>query len=133
MHRTLQMVLAYKHVTVFHGACPTGADSIADHFFKTARFPGSITVRAFPADWDTHGKKAGPLRNQVMVEEAVAMRSPMCRVVCMAYWNGVSTGTLDCLKRAVKLGIESAVIPPDRTKTFPTMSMGYAVTKPKGS
>jgi len=29
-----------------------------------------IEVARFPADWDTHGRAAGPIRNQQMLDEA---------------------------------------------------------------
>lgn len=51
-------------VSVVHGACPTGADKHADDFCK--RFV--VAVERHPADWETHGRRAGYLRNQEMVD-----------------------------------------------------------------
>ena len=51
-------------INVLHGACPTGADCMADQFCK--KF--CVSVQRFPADWDTHGKYAGYLRNKAMVD-----------------------------------------------------------------
>ena len=42
-----------------------GADALAATWAKTNK----IDVRTFPADWDKHGKRAGPLRNIQMLEE----------------------------------------------------------------
>lgn len=45
------------------GDCPTGADRIAYRWAKTAR----ITIHTFLAEWEAHGKAAGPRRNAAMV------------------------------------------------------------------
>lgn len=50
-------------VTLMHGACPTGADAIADQWASVQHVP----VRKFPADWKKYGKSAGPRRNVDMV------------------------------------------------------------------
>jgi len=42
-----------------------GADAIARTWAKLR----GINCREFPADWDTHGKAAGPIRNQQMLDE----------------------------------------------------------------
>lgn len=50
---------------IIHGACrgvDQHAQAIADAY--------GIQFRAFPADWRTHGKGAGPRRNAVMAKEA---------------------------------------------------------------
>ena len=50
-------------VTVVHGACPIGADRLADEWCK-ANF---IEVEPHPAKWQEFGKRAGFLRNAEMV------------------------------------------------------------------
>lgn len=42
-----------------------GADEMAADWAKR----NAITVLSFPADWEKHGKKAGPIRNQQMLDE----------------------------------------------------------------
>ena len=42
-----------------------GADSIAAEY--ATRF--GISLLKFPADWEKHGKSAGPIRNQQMLDE----------------------------------------------------------------
>jgi hypothetical protein len=51
-------------VTVIHGGA-RGADSFAD---QSARDLG-YDVKVFPADWDKHGRAAGPIRNRQMLDE----------------------------------------------------------------
>lgn len=49
---------------IVHGACPTGADAIADDWGRQY----GATVERFSADWATHGRRAGPIRNAEMVK-----------------------------------------------------------------
>lgn len=56
-----------------------------------------LKITGFPADWDKHGKKAGPLRNTVMANYADAL---------IAIWNGTSTGTIDMIRKARQKGLE---------------------------
>jgi hypothetical protein len=44
----------------------TGADRCGEEWASK----NGIPVKVFPADWDTHGKAAGPLRNRQMAEYA---------------------------------------------------------------
>jgi len=51
--------------------CTRGADTCGEHYAESLGIP----VVKFPADWDTHGKGAGPIRNRQMADyaEAVAL------------------------------------------------------------
>lgn len=51
-----------------------------------------IPVRAFPADWDTYGNAAGPIRNEQMAEYADAL---------ILIWDGKSKGSAG-MKRLAK-------------------------------
>ncbi|WP_346666206.1 SLOG family protein [uncultured Mailhella sp.] len=75
-----------------------GADSLA------ARFAGAHGLPLFvvPADWKTHGKKAGPLRNTDIVARADAL---------VAFWDGVSRGTRDAIVKARLAGKLVEVFP----------------------
>lgn len=90
-------------VVVIHGACPTGADAIADRFceINADNRYFSIEAKRFPADWSL-GKKAGPLRNQTMVDLGAD--------VCLAFPLADSRGTRDCMRRAEAAGIPVIVI-----------------------
>ena len=55
-----------------------------------------IVYRQFKADWNTHGKAAGFIRNQEMADYAEAL---------VAVWNG-SRGTKDMITRATNRGLK---------------------------
>ena len=99
--QTLENALAAyvgDEVTLVSGACPTGADLLAEVFAKRAGWE----VERHPADWDKRGKAAGPLRNQEMVDLGAD--------VCVAFPLGESRGTRDCMSRAEGAGIPVRVV-----------------------
>ncbi len=49
---------------IIHGAA-NGADTIAGMAAKEL----GLEVMEFPAEWSKHGKRAGPIRNQQMLDE----------------------------------------------------------------
>jgi len=49
---------------IVHGACPRGADSMADEWATANK----IQVRRYPAEWKKFGLYAGPKRNKEMFE-----------------------------------------------------------------
>ena len=57
-----------------------GVDSVAADYARRTGQP----FRTFPADWNAHGKAAGPIRNRQMLEYADAL---------IAVWDGKSRGT----------------------------------------
>lgn len=68
-----------------------GADALAERL----AIEHDIKLTVYPADWKTMGFKAGHIRNSLIVDAAD---------VIIAYWDGVSTGTLDSIKKARKAG-----------------------------
>jgi len=76
---------------IIHGAA-RGADRLADEWAKDRGVP----VRSFPADWKKHGKGAGPIRNQQMLDEGKPD-------LVVAFPGG--TGAADMVRRARKAGI----------------------------
>jgi hypothetical protein len=72
IHTVLEVVLALCEVlgtklTIVHGDCPTGADRTVDNWARRRDDIG-VTVETLPADWRALGKRAGPIRNQAMIE-----------------------------------------------------------------
>jgi hypothetical protein len=59
-----------------HGACPTGADWMAHEWWVVRGQRAGVIEDPHPADWKTHGKPAGFIRNAEMValgaDEALA-------------------------------------------------------------
>lgn len=74
--------------TLVHGGC-VGADLMAARHAEDRGW----TVIEEKADWDKHGRRAGPIRNQRMID----VHKPD---VVVAFLDPLSRGTLDCLRRA---------------------------------
>lgn len=53
-----------KDMVIIHGNA-RGADLLADQYAREK----SLRALPFPADWDTHGKRAGYIRNRQMLDE----------------------------------------------------------------
>jgi hypothetical protein len=92
--------------TIIHGACPTGADAIADSIALEL----GLQVRSYPADWDHEGKAAGPIRNARMVREEHKKGDPIDLVLAFTEDMLRSRGTKDCASRAQKAGIKVLII-----------------------
>lgn len=86
--------------TMLHGGC-RGADLIAA---KIATKLGCIDVREFPADWATHGKAAGPIRNRQMLDQNPDL------VIAFHPDLSNSRGTRDTVEEARRRGIKVEVI-----------------------
>lgn len=77
---------------VAQGGAP-GADRLALKWCMKRHVP----CHTFPADWSGHGKAAGPLRNQKMLESFKPE-------LVLAFPGGV--GTKDMIRKAKKAGVE---------------------------
>lgn len=87
---------------VVHGACPTGVDHFTEEWVRTWYFPRKVGQKTFPADWDKHGKAAGPIRNREMAQPGADL--------CLAFPLGESRGTWNCVNECKKAGIPVKVI-----------------------
>lgn len=70
-----------------------GADSLGRQWAEDHDVNGG----EWPPDWERHGKRAGPIRNQLMIDEGKPD-------LVVAFPGG--TGTADMVRRARKAGVE---------------------------
>lgn len=68
-----------------------GVDQSGETFARKYLIP----IKRFPADWDTHGKAAGPIRNLEMAKYADAL---------LLIWDGESKGSANMKAEMTKLG-----------------------------
>lgn len=130
---------AYVDYMLYHGAA-RGADTMTAY---TVEHDGEVkdeatpnrdnrfvhwSVRAFPAEWDLFGKRAGFLRNEQMVNTILAdadrRDGTVDNVVCVAFIQNHSRGATMCADLAEKAGIktirlESAKVNPVETTSEP--------------
>lgn len=80
------------NITILHGACPTGADSLAQEWAVLNERP----YIGVPAQWGVHGASAGPIRNQLM----------LCYLPngCVAFPGGA--GTRNCVEVAERADLK---------------------------
>lgn len=90
---------------VIHGAAD-GADSIADAVAQDL----GMSVAAFAADWETHGKAAGPIRNRRLLQEGKPTR--VLAFALLGRVGDLTPGTDDMMRRALLAGIPVTVVPP---------------------
>jgi hypothetical protein len=85
-------------VTLLHGGAD-GVDYVASNMAKNIGWE----VIEFPADWSTHGKAAGPIRNRQMLDSSVD--------ILLAFPAPDSIGTWDCIRAAVERKIRVRIYP----------------------
>lgn len=76
-----------------------GADRLGRSFGESR----SIIVKTYNAEWGVHGKVAGVLRNQTMLDK----EKPD---LVIAFWDGKSKGTFDMKERAARQGFSVKVV-----------------------
>ena len=77
--------------TIMHGGA-RGADTLAGEIASEL----GCAAKVYPADWKTHGKAAGAIRNQIMLDDGKPN-------IVVAFPGG--KGTADMVKRAKRAGI----------------------------
>lgn len=82
---------------VLVGDCPTGADRFAREWCEATTTP----VRVYKADWQAHGRRAGPLRNHEMVLGLCRERAlgNYCRGIAFPLPYPDGRGTRDCMHK----------------------------------
>ncbi|WP_436528579.1 bifunctional DNA primase/polymerase [Actinoplanes sp. HUAS TT8] len=101
-------------LVVVHGACPRGADAIADQWCRDR----AVSTEQHPADWST-GRQGGPARNAAMV----ATRPDLC----LAFIRDRSPGASGCARLADQAGI-TTVRNPSPAELPPAVSRPAAPT-----
>jgi len=84
-------------LTEIVSGCAKGADTLGERYAKERGY----NVKLFPADWKTHGRKSGPIRNRQMADYGEML---------IAFWNGKSSGTKNMIENAKKLGLKVHII-----------------------
>lgn len=87
--------------TVIVSGNAKGADEYGEKWAKK----NNLELTRFPADWEKHGKRAGPLRNKMMAENAEGL---------LAVWDGSSRGTLSMIDMATSYGLRIAIFRTDK-------------------
>jgi hypothetical protein len=88
---------APRDVVIVSGACPTGADAMAERCAAQWGWP----VERHLADWTLHGKRAGYLRNQAMVDAGADL--------CLAFIRNDSRGASMTAQLAHAAGIATRI------------------------
>lgn len=84
-------------VAVVHGACPNGADELADQWVRWYRGATLILAERHPALWQKFGKRAGIVRNEQMVAKGADL--------ALAFIRDDSAGATHCAELAAEQGI----------------------------
>jgi hypothetical protein len=69
-----------------------GVDALGEQYAENM----NLQLNVYAADWERHGRAAGPIRNRKMAENAEAL---------IAIWDGESRGTKNMIETATKLGL----------------------------
>lgn len=75
----------------------TGADSLGESYAKERNLP----IKVFKADWNLHGRGAGPKRNRDMSLYGTHL---------VLFWDGKSKGSKNMLEEAQKQGLKIKIV-----------------------
>lgn len=99
-------------VTVVHGACPKGADAIAQGWVRHKLVHdrhAAVRAERHPADWQQHGRTAGFKRNEAMVrlgaDVCFAFLAECSKPGCPKRKPHASHGGEHCADLAARAGI----------------------------
>lgn len=92
-------------VMIIHG----GAKGV-DLSFELAAREQEVATEVHEADWEKHGRKAGPLSNQEMVDRGAELAIAVHRDLSQ------SRVTKDCVRRCLEAGIPVWLIESDEVK-----------------
>ena len=74
-----------------------GADLLGEYWANA----NNIETLIFYPDWDTHGKRAGFIRNADIIKNCDC---------CIAFWDGISKGTAHSISLCIKQNIPYKII-----------------------
>jgi hypothetical protein len=98
-----------KDALLISGNCPTGADRIAENVWDEL----GLTIEFHPANWKRHGKQAGFIRNQEMVDlGADFCLAFICECVspsCTIPYTHPSHGASHTVAAAERAGIQTRI------------------------
>ncbi len=80
-----------------------GADQLVRQWAKRQDVTRVKSV-TFEANWNQHGRAAGPIRNILMLKKIEPE-------LVLGFWDGTSPGTKHCITLAAKLGFQVLIIP----------------------
>jgi len=89
-----------EEIVLVEGDC-RGADRMAGRIGIEL----GMKVVPVPAEWDKHGRSAGPIRNRKMLDE---YKPRLVIGFHKSLWT--SKGTLDCMREAAKRGIKVELV-----------------------
>lgn len=99
---TLDEILAVDDFEIISGGAK-GVDALGERYAEAR----GLSVKAFPADWEKHGRAAGPIRNEEMARYADGL---------IAFWDGTSRGTANMIDIAKRYALEIKIIRYDQNK-----------------
>ena len=101
IHDELEILNAFNMSLCVISGGATGADALAEEWAREQiKKHSGVSFRGFKADWNKHGKAAGPIRNQAMLDKGQPD-------LVLAFPGG--NGTADMIRRA-----EAANVPVKR-------------------
>lgn len=101
----------YPESTIIHGAA-RGADKLSAEIAQN--WPtGKFIVKPFPAKWNIYGRRAGPIRNQQMIDEGSID-------LAFGFHNDIenSKGTKDMRDRLIKHNIKYYIVSSNNLPEF---------------
>ena len=93
----------FKDIVIIQGGAK-GIDALGKKWAKTRN---NLCVE-FKADWEMHGKLAGPIRNQVMAEYACEEDMKYSPLL-LAFPSRTGKGTQDMIRKALAKGMDIIV------------------------
>ncbi|REF00274.1 DUF2493 domain-containing protein [Thermomonospora umbrina] len=109
-----ELLRQHPDMVLIHGACREGVDAIADRWAIRRGVTGEDRLWRLAAPWKVHGKAAGGLRNQEMVDRrpdvCVAFIDPCVSQICRRQSVHGSHGGEDCVRRARKARIRTVAV-----------------------